>query len=72
LEEGVHIPNGIRVVVTMEQEEQIDEAEVTSAGLAQRRALKVHRKAFGQRLACRQVNLGELVLEGRQELEDRA
>jgi hypothetical protein len=72
LEEGVHLPDGMRVTVTAEQEEQVDEAEVTPAELAQRRALVAQMKAFGQRLAGRHVNLGELVLEGRQELEDRA
>jgi hypothetical protein len=29
-------------------------------------------KAFGQRLAGRHVHLGDLILEERQELEDRA
>ena len=51
LEKGVHFPDGSRVVVTVEQEEQTDKAEVTCAELAQRRALEVHMKAFGQRLA---------------------
>ena len=72
LEEGVHFPDVIRVVATVEQEEQIDEAEVTSTELAQRHAITVHMKAFSERLAYRYVNLGELVLEGRQELEDHA
>jgi hypothetical protein len=29
-------------------------------------------KAFGEKLAGRQINLGDLVLEGRKELEERA
>ncbi len=40
--------------------------------LEQRRALVQQMKAFGQRLAGRHVNLGALVLEGREDLEDRA
>jgi hypothetical protein len=72
LEEGVHLPDGVRVTVTVEQEKQIEEAEVTREELAQRRALGERMKAFGQRLAGRHVNLGDLVIEGREELEDRA
>ena len=57
----------------MEQEEEQEPAEVTPEELAQRRALVAQMKAFGQRLAGgRHVNLGELVLEGRQELENHA
>jgi len=72
LEEGVHLPDGVRVTVIVEQEEQVDEPEVTREELAQRRALGERMKAFGQRLAGRHVNLGDLVIEGREELEDRA
>ena len=71
LEEGVHLPDGARVTVTVEQEKQIEKAEVTREELAQRRALGERMKAFGQRLAGRRVNLGDLVIEGREELEDR-
>ena len=70
LEEGAHLPEGVSVTVIVEPEEQLKEAEVTPAELAQRRALG-ERKAFGQRLAGRRVNLGDLVIEGREELEDR-
>ena len=59
LEEGVHLPDGVRVSVTMEQEEEQEPAEVTPEELAQRRALGERMKAFGQRLAGRQVNLVE-------------
>lgn len=71
LEEGIYLPDGIRVTVTVEQEEQQEPAEVTDEELAQRRALGARMKAFGQRLAGRHVNLGDLVIEGREELEDR-
>jgi hypothetical protein len=72
LEEGIYLPDGARVMVTLEQEEQQKPAEVTHEELAQRRALGERMKAFGQRLAGRRVNLGDLVIEGREELEDRA
>ena len=72
LEEGIYLPDGVRVTVTVEQEKQQEPAEVTPEELAQRRALGERMKAFGQRLAGRQVNLGDLVIEGREELEDRA
>ena len=72
LEEGVHLPDGARVTVTVEQAEQAEAEEVTAEELEERRALVAKMKAFGERLAGRQINLGDLVLEGRKELEDRA
>jgi hypothetical protein len=72
LEEGIYIPDGVRVTVTVEQEEQQEPAEVTHEELAQRRALGERMKAFGQRFVRRRVNLGVLVIEGREELEDHA
>lgn len=72
LEEGVSLPEGVHVTVTVAQEEQPEPAEVTDAALAQRRALGERMQAFGQRLAGRRVDLGDLVIEGREELEDRA
>jgi hypothetical protein len=72
LEEGVHLPDGVRVTVIVEQEEQVDEPEVTPEELAQRHTLGAHMRAFGQRLAGRHVHLGDLILEERQELEDHA
>ena len=70
LEEGVHLPDGARVTVTVEQTEQAETEEVTAEELAERRALVTKMKAFGERLAGRQINLGDLVLEGRKELRD--
>ena len=72
LEEGISLPDGARVTVTVEQEEQQESAEVTHEELAQRRVLGERMRAFSQRLAERHVNLGDLVIEGREELEDRA
>jgi hypothetical protein len=70
LEEGVRLPDGARVTVTIEQAEQAE--EITAEELAERRALVAKMKAFGERLVGRQINLGDLVLEGRKELEERA
>ena len=71
LEEGVHLPDGIRVTVTAEPEKQMEE-DITPEELEQRRALIGRMKAFGKRLQDRQLNLGDLILEGREELEERA
>jgi len=51
LEEGVYLPDGTRVTVTVESEGQIEKAEVTPEELAQRHTLGAHMRAFGQRLA---------------------
>jgi hypothetical protein len=72
LEEGINLPDGVHVTVTVEQEEQRELTEITDAELAQRRALGKRLPAFGQRLTGRHVNLGDLVIERRKELEDRA
>jgi hypothetical protein len=71
LEEGAHLPDGIRVTVTTEQEEQMEE-DGTPEELEQRRALITRMQAFGKRLQGRHINLGDMVLEGREELEERA
>ena len=70
LEEGMYLPDGARVTVTMEQAEQVE--EITAEELAERRALVAKMKTFGEKLAGRQINLGDLVLEGRKELEKHA
>jgi hypothetical protein len=72
LEEGIYLPDGVQVIVTVAQEEQPEPGEITDTELAQRRALGQRMQAFGQRLAGRHVHLGDLVIEGREELEDRA
>ena len=71
LEESIYLPDGIRVTVTVEQEEQQEPAEMTDEEFTQRRALGERMKAFGQHLAGRQVNLGDLVIKEREKLEDR-
>lgn len=71
LEEGVHLPDGAQVTVTVEQQDQVEE-EVTPEELEQRRDLVTRMKAFGERLKDRDMNLGDLIVEGREELEERA
>ena len=66
LEEGAQLPNGATVVVALEPAQQTEE-EVNT-----RRALIGRMKAFGRKLEGRNVNLGALILEGREELEQRA
>jgi hypothetical protein len=72
LEEGVHLPDGARVTVTVERGERQVEEKATPGEMAERRALVARMKEFGQRLAGRRIDLGGLVLEGREELADRA
>jgi hypothetical protein len=72
LEEGVHLPDGTPVTVMVDQEEAAEEGEITQEELAQRHALVAQMKAFGQRFVGRHVPLGDLILEGREELEDHA
>ena len=72
LEEGVHLPDGTPVTVMVEQGAMAAQEEITQEELAQRRALVAQIKAFGQRLVGRHVPLSDLLLEGREELEDRA
>lgn len=49
-----------------------DEEEVTPKEIEVRRAVIAQMKEFGQRLVGRKVDLGDLILEGREELENRA
>lgn len=72
LEEGVHLPDGTPVTVLVEQRDMAEQEEITQEELAQRRALVARMKAFGQRLVERHVTLSDVILVGREELEDRA
>ena len=46
--------------------------EVTPEEKEERQILVARMKEFGKRLAGRNVSLGDLILEGREELESRA
>jgi len=72
LEEGISLPDGIRVTVIVAPEEPPAPADITHEAVAQRQALGERMQAFGQRLAGRRLHLGDLIVEGREELEDRA
>ncbi|HXH10988.1 MAG TPA: hypothetical protein VNP04_14640 [Alphaproteobacteria bacterium] len=72
LEEGAHLPDGAKVTVTVERVERAVEEKLTLGEVAERQALVARMKEFGQRLAERRVDLGGLILEGREELADRA
>ncbi len=72
LDEGGELPNGVRVTVIMDQTDGSRTEEVTPDDLEQRRIWAAQIRAFGQKLRGRQVHLGDLVLEGREELEERA
>jgi len=71
LEEGARLPDGVRVAVTVEEEMQVEGAEVTAKEMEERRVLVARMREFGLSLAGRHVNLGDLILEGREELESR-
>jgi hypothetical protein len=70
LDEDVHFPEEVRVTVMVEPGTPAADI-LTPADLTQRRTLVAQMQAFGQRLAGRNVYLGERVLEDREELEDR-
>ena len=70
LDEDVHFPEGVRVTVTVEPVSPAADV-LAPKDLAQRRTLIAQMRAFGQRLAGRNVCLGDRILEGREELEDR-
>jgi hypothetical protein len=72
LEEGISLPDGLRVTVIIAQEEQQGLAAITHETLAHRHDLGEQMQAFGQRLAGRRLHLGDLISEGREELEDLA
>jgi hypothetical protein len=72
LQEDAHIPNGTVVEVTVAPTTLEAENEASPEELNERRALAARMKAFGEKLRSRNVNLGDLVLEAKDELEDRA
>jgi hypothetical protein len=70
LEEGVHLPEGATVLITVQSGRQ-DET-LAPEELHQRQALVARMKVFGQKLAGREINLGDLIIEEKEELDDRA
>jgi hypothetical protein len=72
LDEAIPLPNGELVLVTVEQVQQGKTTTVTPKELQQRQDLVARMKEFGQRLEKRNINLGNLILEEKEELENRA
>ena len=71
LYEAIPLPNGEPVLVTVEQVRQGKTTTVTPKELQQRQDLVARMKEFGQRLEKRNINLGDLILEEKEELENR-
>src|SRR6266571_3474195 len=61
LEEGISLPDGIRVTVIVAPEEQPAPADITHEAVAQRHALKEPMKAYSQPLSLRRLYLGDLI-----------
>lgn len=72
LEEGGPLPDGAHVVVTIEPSSPNKEGVTSREALKERRELTARMRTFGQKLAKRNIALGDLVLEEREELNDRA
>lgn len=71
LEEGGTFPDGTHVVVIVEPRDTQKEEMPSEKALEERRKLMTRMRTFGQKLANRDIALGDLVLEGREELNDR-
>jgi hypothetical protein len=72
LDEGIRLPEGLRVTVEVEQRDELPTEPVAPDAAQQRHDWMAQMQAFGEQISSRQVNLGNLVLEGREELETRA
>ncbi len=69
LDEGAQLPEGSRVTIAIEQTER---EPIAPDDFEQRQAWVTQVCALGERLKDRQIDLGNLVLESREELEERA
>jgi len=72
LPEDAHLTNGTVVEVTVASTPVATENGVSTEELTERQALVARMKIFGEKLRGRNVNLGALILEAKDELEDRA
>jgi hypothetical protein len=72
LQEGALLPNGTVVEVIVAPTTSEAENGPSPEELNKRRALVAQMRAFGEKLIGRNVNLGELILEAKDELEGRA
>jgi hypothetical protein len=72
LPEDARLPNGTIVEVTVTAMPAVRENGVSAEELAERQALVARMKVFGEKLRERNVNLGALILEAKDEINDRA
>ncbi|ETX02636.1 MAG: hypothetical protein ETSY1_02880 [Candidatus Entotheonella factor] len=72
LDEGSQLPEGCRVTVEAASNDEVKAERIAPDNRQQRLAWLTQIQTFGEQLANHQVNLGDLVLEGREELEARA
>jgi hypothetical protein len=69
LEEGERLPEGARVLISLEHRQPL---ELPHEEIEERRQVVARMEEFGRRLSGRHINLGDLILEGREELDSRA
>ena len=72
LDEGAQLPEGSRVTVAIEPTDQTRTDPIEPEDCERRQVWIAQVKAFGEQLKGRQIHLGNLVLESREELEERA
>ncbi|WP_256868066.1 pentapeptide repeat-containing protein [Candidatus Entotheonella palauensis] len=72
LDEDVQLPEGIGDTMSIDRTNSGKTQLITPDDLKQRLEWMAQIQSFGRRLADRQVRLGDLILEGREELEERA
>ncbi len=72
LDEGMRLPEGLRVTIEVEQRDELPTEPVVPNAAHQRHDGMAQVHAFGEPFSSRKVNLGNLVLEGRVALETRA
>ncbi|ETW97612.1 hypothetical protein [Candidatus Entotheonella palauensis] len=72
LDEGAHLPEGSRVTIAIEQANRALSEPTSPDDVEQRQAWMTQVNAFGDRIKDRQIHFGNLVLESREELEERA
>lgn len=65
LEEEVRLPDGVHVTITVEEGQM--EEQISPEELEPRRNLVAQMKAFWKRLEGRHIDLGDLVIKGREE-----
>ena len=70
LPEDAHLPDGTVVEVTIATTPETVESRASAEEIIERQTLVARMKAFGEQLRGRDINLGALILEAKDELED--